>query len=176
MPRLLSTEDFDGSKLGSVQGFDCGPEEWAKYATAWIKAPPDQIGALKSMTRGTSVWLYYDPDDALVGFGSLGTTRWPNFGGGVAIIPQIGIDGAFHGQPRGHGETKYSHQIMDDLVGRALQLDVDHLVLTVDPRNEKAIALYRSFQFSSLSDPSPLGHVKMALLLREPRRDSDVPT
>jgi hypothetical protein len=73
-------------------------------------------GALQSIAKHrTKVWLYFDPDNDLVGFGSLGTTKWPNFPERVSIIPQIGIQSRYHGQPTGAGETKYSHQILDDL-------------------------------------------------------------
>jgi len=40
----------------------------------WIKAPPTaQFGNSK---YETSIWLYYHPDGRIVGFGSLGLTRW----------------------------------------------------------------------------------------------------
>lgn len=172
MPRTLIAEEFSAAKLGKVSGFDCGDEPWAVYAAKWIAAPLNEHGALKAIaTRGTRVWLYFDLEsDELVGFGSLGTTLWPNYAPDrVSVIPQLAIQRQFCGQPKGVGEKKYSHQLLDDLIARA-RLQASHrLVLTVDPANTSARRLYSDiFQFEELADLSPMGHVKMTLLLSEP--------
>jgi len=170
MPRTLIAEEFNGGKLGKVAGFDCGHESWSQYAANWIQAPAGKPGAIQSIAdRGTQVFLYFDEDsDQLVGFGSLGETKWPNFPDRVTLIPQLAIQLAFHGQPQGIGETKFSHQLLDDLIARAITRPPRHLVLTVDPGNDKARRLYLDFQFTELTDRSPRGHIKMALLLPEP--------
>lgn len=169
MPRTLIAEEFNGAKLGKVQGFDCGQQPWAKFATSWIQAPADKPGALKSIaTRGTKVWLYFDLEtDQLVGFGSLGQTTWPSYTEPVSIIPQIAIQTAFQGQPAGAGETKFSHQMLDDLIARAKLSKSRQLVLTVDPANVHARRLYSNYAFVELTDRSALGHIKMSLLLGE---------
>jgi hypothetical protein len=166
MPRTLIAEEFDGTKLAKVAGFECGTDEWCRYAAEWIKAPVNLTGALKSMAdHGTSVWLYFDEEtDELVGFGSLGTTTWPGYGQ-ASIIPQLAIQSKFHGQPKGQDEVRFSHQLLDDLIARANLLQPRRLVLTVDPRNAPAIKVYRDFGFAELTDRTRLGHVKMSLRL-----------
>lgn len=167
MPSTLYARTFTAAHLATVSNFDCGDDPWAASAIEWIKAPVERSGALKSMAdRGNRVWLYFDPNDALVGFGSLGTTRWPKFNEPVSLIPQVAIQSRFQGQPTGEGEIRYSHQIMDDLIGKASEDPPDILVFTVDPMNARAVALYRRFGFIGLTDLSPRGHLKMVLRLR----------
>ncbi|MEX2176863.1 MAG: GNAT family N-acetyltransferase [Pirellulaceae bacterium] len=171
MPYTLIAEEFGESKLGKVAGVHCGNEPWALFAAQWIQAPQDMHGALKSIAQwGNKVWLYFDADsDQLVGFGSLGSAVWPNYQPhAVSIIPQLAIHANFHGKPLGAGEIRFSHQLLDDLIARAIALEPRRLVLTVDPGNEKARYLYREFGFEELPDLSPRGHVKMTLLLPEP--------
>lgn len=169
MARVLVAEEFVETSLDKVKEFDCGTEGYALHATRWIQAASTERGALQSKVKhGTRVWLYFDPEGALVGFGSLGLTQWPEFPKKVSIIPQLAIQQTFRGQPTGEDEVKYSHQILDDLIGLAKTQDTDWLVLTVDPTNARAIALYKSFGFLEFPKRNPFGHVKMGLLLREP--------
>jgi ribosomal protein S18 acetylase RimI-like enzyme len=170
MPRSLIAEVFNSGKLGQVAGFVCGDRPWSQFAAQWIKgSPQDKSSASYGIdNRGNQVWLYYTDDtNELVGFGSLGSTKWPEFNERVTLIPQLAVATRFKGQPKGPGEVKFSHQIMDDLIGRAMLMPSRHLVLTVDPGNP-AIALYQTFEFRELPDRSPMGHIKMALYLPEP--------
>ncbi|MFO0819056.1 MAG: GNAT family N-acetyltransferase [Pirellulales bacterium] len=162
MPRILASDSFSSNHADLVKGFYCGSDSWAVAASDWIQASEsDQFGVFRSIKRGTNVWLYFDPDDVLVGFGSLGLTKWPNFDGAVAIIPQMAIACKFQGEPKGIDETRYSHQILGDLIARARSLKAVRLVLTVHPGNARAKSLYLSHGFQELSDVTALGHLKM---------------
>lgn len=69
--------------LPSVQKFNCGATIWGTQAANWLKAAPPFPGALSSMRRFRNrVWLYFLyvevlGEKYLVGFSSLGRTRWP---------------------------------------------------------------------------------------------------
>lgn len=98
-----------------------------------------------------------------VGFSSLGVTRrkWPPPDGGFAnllIIPMLGIDQRFHGQPP-ERESRYSYQILRHLLYEAGALLKSHLdagrntltllALYVHQDNHRAIRLYTKFGFSA---------------------------
>lgn len=120
MMNQLYVDTFNEAAQHSLGGFCCGPEPWAREATAWLKGS-DSIESMES--RKTEVWLYYTEGDELVGFGSLGTTRrrWPPPQGtheNLLILPMLGIDFRFRGKPQ-DSESRFSNQIMRDLIAKA---------------------------------------------------------
>jgi ribosomal protein S18 acetylase RimI-like enzyme len=174
MPSILVPELFDPNKLGLVRGFECGQESWSQHAALWIKTPPSEgRGALWSMQkRKTAVFLYFDPSDALVGFGSLGKTNWDWPAPGdpkreLSYIPQMAIQIQFRGMPKGPNETKYSRQIIRDLIARSYSHGTDMLGLHVDPQNTAAISLYRAHEFHEIPNRRDKhGNIFMVRLLQ----------
>ncbi len=167
MPQVAIPRRFTAGDLPAVQGFYCGDKPWAIAASQWIGADGNENPpVLASMARDppTEVWLYYSPNEELVGFGALGSTKWPPEYEQNAILVQFAVASIFHGQPRGDGEKKYSHQILDDVIGLAKQTEFHWLLLTVDPENP-AIELYDLFGFERFGGLSPKGQVKMRLRL-----------
>ncbi len=153
----LARKDFHSTLLPDVADFDCGDAEgaWCVEVSEWIRDPD---GALLSMARRkTKVWLYCLPDGRLVGYGSLGTSKWewPEFGSPLSTlfhIPFFGVAQHFRGKPDGEGEVRYSRQIMEDLIAEARAWPAGRLVtpvvtLYVDERNESAMKFYRKCGF-----------------------------
>lgn len=137
---------FTANHLELVQGFDCGDEPWQTEVSDWIKGP-----VLQDMEGwGTEVWLYLSGDGQIIGFGSLGRTRWQWPTGTdrrefISIIPNVGIRREFWGQPPGNRDERYSSLIIDDLIAEAQDRQVDRLPvlgLFVHPANEQAKRLY----------------------------------
>lgn len=112
------------------------------------------------MKRGTEVWLFENTAGDIVGFGSVGKTRWrwPLPDGSytpVLLIPMLGIDRRFRGQPRDPA-WRFSLQIMSHLLHAARQMSsdmarsgtaIEWLVLTVHRDNARAIAFYERCGF-----------------------------
>jgi ribosomal protein S18 acetylase RimI-like enzyme len=153
----LIAVDFSARHLSGVQEFECGEEPWAVMAADWIKQAPPFDGALKSMAKhGNSVWLHLlDPPPAakeqLVGFSSLGLTRWcipPPDGPKreIGLIPMLAIASAYQGKRI--GEIRYSDAIIQHVVDKARQRTYRELCLFVDADNKKAISLYNRFGFA----------------------------
>jgi GNAT superfamily N-acetyltransferase len=108
------------------------------------------------MEKGTTVWLFGSSQGDLVGFGSLGKTRWayPDPAGKkrfLALIPAVAIQRPFWGKPEGPPEHRYSSQILQFLLARAQEMpDVEPAVgLFVHPDNQAAIRLYQRFGFAA---------------------------
>ena len=117
--RISFTEDL----LPKVQGFDCGNEPWEVEVSEWIKAARGAGGAVDDLSRN-QVWLYAIEEGDLVGFGSLGeiSQKWPRGKDPpiqASIIPMLGIDKKYWGQPPGPRENRYSTLILDDLIAEA---------------------------------------------------------
>jgi ribosomal protein S18 acetylase RimI-like enzyme len=148
---MLSRE-FSPDLIGLVQGFDCGDDDWSLRASQWISGPP----VLKSMSRGTRVWLYSTLDGRIIGFGSLGTTTWhiPHPNGEARSITMLAIAREFQGQPVGEAScrTRFSGQIIADLISKAVILGNPDLALLVSEGNVKAQSLYEKFGFVRLPD------------------------
>ncbi len=172
MPYTLRKIPFREELVRAVQGFDCGDEDWARPLAAWIRCsdPANEDGALYCMARRkTQVWLYASEADGFVGYGSLGKTRWNVPEGSatrqyISLIPALAIHRPFQGKPSGAGVVKYADQILDHLrfeATEAVKTDgrLPLLGLFVDPRNEKAIRLYRrhGFRIYSQTSPNPNG-------------------
>jgi hypothetical protein len=101
MPDLLQPVAFAPELLDEVRDFDCGEEPYQKELAAWLLQD-----AIPALARGTRVWLYANQMNEVVGYGSLGLTRWKYPGAdsprtGLIIIPAVAIRRAFWGKPEG---------------------------------------------------------------------------
>jgi hypothetical protein len=171
MPPLLQPAEFSPADLDLVAGFNCGSQPWEVAMSEWIRKPPTAL--FRNSNHETSVWLYYHPDGRIVGFGSLGLTRWTDpFPDGpwldLSIIPALAIQTEFQHLPRHRGEEdnpSFSHQIVGDLLGKALLQSPDFLVLCVHRDNLKAIKLYKHFGFQFMPGPDPV-YTRMLRRLR----------
>jgi hypothetical protein len=168
MSDILSAAEFLPAHLHLVAGFDCGTEMWQLAQADWIKNPPTR--KFSTATHDTDIWLYYRSDGSLVGFGSLGTAQWSNpYPDGprtlLALIPSLALQRPYWGKPK-NDPPKYSHQILADLVGKAVLLGPSLLGLRVHEDNKAAIALYKSFRFVDVPNSKDRGYVRMVLRLR----------
>ena len=165
----LTADIFTEADQEDLVGFSCGDSDVGRACTQWILGSD----VLDSMLRGTTVWLYRNQAEEVVGFGSLGPIRWrwPLPDGSytnLLIIPMLGIDERFQGQPLDE-EWRYSHQVMNHLVYAALQMSseakkpIEWLLLLVHPENHRAIKLYENFDFLLIPDVTrgPAEHVVM---------------
>src|SRR3990172_3201822 len=140
--RLIAVP-YDGSHATLFAAFDCGTTLPAQLAAEWIKGPM----AIRSLRRGNKIWAYFGSSDALVGFGSLGTTKWsmpPPDGEKIelAFIPMLAIALEFQGKPVGcRCRDRFSGQLLSDLISKAAALQLPLLGLFCDPANVKAMAL-----------------------------------
>ncbi|MBX3419566.1 MAG: N-acetyltransferase [Pirellulaceae bacterium] len=164
-PHQLFADELKESDRKDLIDFSCGDETWSRAATEWL------IGSevWRSIEeRKTKVWLYRTADGQLIGFGSLGVTRrrWPPPEGGYAnllIIPMIGIDVRYHGQPSDKN-WRYSHQVISHLRYESILAWNEHvenkksilplLLLYVHRDNHKAIRLYEKFGFDGVQAAS----------------------
>jgi len=164
--RPLFADAFTAADQPFLAGLCCGVEPWAQAATEWINSSE----VLDSIDKhGTKVWVYRnsEKDDAVVGFGSLAATgwqKWPPPDGKrsrLLYIPQLGLDQRFRGYPPDR-EWRYSNQIMEHLIGRAVLLaqqikqekppskHVDLLTLKVHRENAAARKVYERYGFEVL--------------------------
>ncbi len=159
MANVLEPREFTEANLAEVKDFYCGDQEWESAMADWIRN-----SAIASMAKyGSKVWLYYADGNELVGFGSLGESRWGRKAEQfrLAIIPALAIQFQFRRKPDADKQNRYSHQIMRDLIERALPLGHQMLGLFVHPKNIGAINLYRDFNFT-LIERGANGYDKMA--------------
>lgn len=170
MTHELRVQPFSASLLTDVQDFHCGDAPWDVEVAQWIKEPTSGDCAVKWLERGTQVWLYKTDDGKVVGYGSLGTTKWkwpPPDGPreDVSIIPFLGVDCSFQGQPDAvPREERYAYQIIGDLIYKASLHSAIILGLFVHLQNGKAINFYDRVGFQRLPDQDD-GYIKMFLEL-----------
>jgi len=157
----LEVVSFDHSMFSLVAGFDSGDEPWQRELSTWLLEESP-----KEMERGTKVWLYLNSSSEIVGYGSLGTTRWkyPTADSKrtpIALIPAVAIQRRFQGQPSGAPrESRFSSQILRHLILEAKSWpgQPEVLGLYVHPDNHGAIKLYQRFEFEKFhheySDPA----------------------
>jgi hypothetical protein len=158
-PYQLYADELTENDQSELIDFDCGQEPWARAATEWLLGSEVWESIKK---RGTRVWLYRTESNVIVGFGSLGVTRrrWPppdGSYGNLPIIPMLGLDDRFRGQPPDPAK-RYSSQIVSHLRYEAKRLLAENqdsgrettplLVLYVHKDNHAAIRLYEKFGFS----------------------------
>lgn len=153
MPRELRKIPWNDEYIETepVRSFHCGGEYWEREIEQWIKH--DVVEERRRMPP-VEVWLYYTDEDGLIGYGSLGESRWrwPLPSGRrvpISIIPAVGIDRRFWGQPEGPPEGRFSNRIMADLVEEARQRHerVPVIGLYVHPDNRRAMRLYERLGF-----------------------------
>lgn len=177
-PYQLYADELRASDLAELIDFDCGDDPdkpWSRAATEWLLGS-DVWESIEK--RGTKVWLFRTELDVIVGFGSLGMTRrkWPPPDGkysNLLIIPMLGIDRRFHGQPP-DPDKRYSKQILSHLLHEARQLFQSNqnagretlplLTLYVHEDNYRAIRLYEKVGF--ISEPSATRNHLCLMVLR----------
>lgn len=182
-PYQLYADELTEHDRSELLNLNCGDEAWSRAATEWMLGSDvwDSI-----QRHGTRVWLYRNDRDVIIGFGSLGITRrrWPPPNGGFSnllIIPMLGIDHRFHGQPP-KPHPRYSNQIISHLRYEAIQLLHSHLKsgrttlpllsLYVHRDNHRAIRLYENFGFTA----NPSGERGDLLLMVQNLPAIDPPT
>jgi len=168
MPASLQKIPLDEDLFPIVLDFDCrvNPLEpakpWEDDVNRWIKAEPPEDGARLRLKRGdVEVYLYFDECNDLVGYGSIGASRWPDPTQPapvkglpkvpISLIPSLGIQTRFHGDPAGaSSDERYSTQIVEHLkylAWRHTHHRRHYLGLYVHPENERAIRCYRRLGF-----------------------------
>jgi GNAT superfamily N-acetyltransferase len=154
MSRDLQKLPWQDDYVRAVQQFYFGDRYWELEIERWIKHEVTVTIA----QYGTQVWLYATEDDGLVGFGSLGATRWrwplpTDSRVPINIIPAVGIDKRFWGEPSGEGERRFSDQILDHLIYEARQRQDRRpaLGLFVHTGNHRAIRVYERAGFTRFS-------------------------
>ena len=149
--------------LPEVQTFDCGSDPWDIEVADWIQSRAGENSVLEDMRQfGTEVWLHRNEEGQLVGYSSLGQTKytWPvgtKKKETVNVIPFIGVQKQFQGEPRDaeNQNDKYAYQILDELLFYASSKTTRFplIALSVDDRNTRAIKFYRRRGFEDLKIP-----------------------
>jgi len=170
----LRVVEFSAVDLPHVQAFDCGDNDWSLLAARWIKSAPPFPGALKSIEdHGNAVWLYFldaVDEEFLVGFTSLGQTRWPlpppdGPRRNVGFIPMLAVASAFQGKPTAAARGRYVDEMLEHLIEQALRQEYRELCLFVHKDNQRAIRLYERYGFAALGTEDDRGNLKMLKLL-----------
>ena len=162
--RELTHADKDSAEL---REFDCGDCPQDHDVSNFLKS--DCFELLGDPKRPLIVWLYYDEKDNLVGFSSLGISKWqyPDPQGqrlSVQIIPFLGV-------ARAHAGKGYAKQIVDHLELEAIaRQDVsDLLTLFVHVANAAARHIYDCAGFEPYDVPARQSdgelYQKMVLIL-----------
>ena len=179
MPALLEKIVFEKEHLRATAEFDCGAEPWEVEVSDWIRGRGQESVLDYLPLPDCQIWLYTTPEFGLVGFGSIKATRWRwptprDRAITLTMIPMLGIQSRFRGEPHGEGERRYSEQLLDDLAFEATShRDREPLLgLYVHPGNARAISFYRRSGFSdfpkSWIDPhSGVAYQAMLLDLRQ---------
>jgi GNAT superfamily N-acetyltransferase len=157
MRRVLEATPFGLELLPLMRSFDCGDEYWDREVANWINGthPYGVAHAIRNYKRfETDVWLYSTEEDGIVGFGSLGKSKWhwplpTDERVPINIIPAVALARQFHGKPAGDPGGRYSTQLLDHLIAQARKHTDRHplLGLFVHPDNAKAIRAYRRVGF-----------------------------
>src|SRR5665213_2509602 len=153
MPRRLEKSPFAPQDIDLFQTFSCSDELWEREVSDFIQGKSN--GVLLDLERGNQVWYYYTREEGIVGFASLGESkwRWPLPGDSAVplnLISMLGIDRRFWGQPEGPAEDRFSAQILDDVIieARSPALRKPLLGLFVHIDNHRAKRLYQRAGFT----------------------------
>jgi GNAT superfamily N-acetyltransferase len=157
---------FEADLLPLVADFDCSevpgnPTFWEEEINEWIRMDPaTNDGALHYMQQGTHVWLYFNENRGLVGYSSLGVSKWPDPNVlekvprakrvPINLTPAVGIHWKFLGGPADvDPHERYSSKIMEHVIFEARKnTDLQpFLGLYVHPMNRKAIRFYERVGF-----------------------------
>src|SRR5258708_1458016 len=115
MPDPLQIVPFTADMLDRIRVFNYGDEPYQKDLADWMCHD-----SVRGLARGTRIWLYVNSTPDIVGFSSLGLTRW-HFPEPVSpktelvIVPAVAVRQSFWGMPAGPPDERYSSQIMRHL-------------------------------------------------------------
>jgi len=155
-----------------VEHFDCGNTSWATTINQWIRSEE----ALKRVRKkSTKIWLYHNQASELIGYGSLGVTKWSIFSDEpkkpVLILPNLGVQ-------KGHQRQGFGREICMHLIEESQKLYFEgksqgktllpFLGLVVHPDNTDAIGLYKSAGFNTYDhyvEDDGVRYIGMAKLL-----------
>lgn len=150
MPTVLSATELTADLLSVVRGLDYGSEPYQAELGTWL-----DTDAEFAMSRGTRVWAYATPAGEIVGYSSLGTSRWtyPDAKSKketVVIIPAVALRREYWGEPKADDKrNRFASQIMSHLLTNAERWpgEPPAVGLYVHPANNAAIKLYHRFGF-----------------------------
>ncbi len=143
----------------AVTGFTCAkpghPEEpYEKYLSDWITDTGPR-GALAAVRNGDAeVFLYFDENDRLIGFGSINAEDVKDEESGKILyrtytLPSLAVHTNFRGQ-KGPPEARFGHRIMLGLLREInRRCEFTTLLLYVDPANP-ARQWYPTFGFEEI--------------------------
>ena len=150
MTSVLIATELSVDMLSLFRGFDFGDESYHRELGTWLESEAEI-----AMSHGTRLWAYATRDGDLVGYSSLGATRW-NYPAPsskkevIVIIPAVAMRREFWGRPReANRNERYSSQIMRHLLIQAecWPNQPKAIGLYVHPENLSAINLYERFEF-----------------------------
>lgn len=153
---MLFCEPFSVDKLGEVQSFYCGDEEWERRVSEFIKGNEGEPKAITLIKKGkTEAWLYKLQGGAeLVGFGAL-TKRTIKIGDvwhKSTLLTAFGIQKQHQGKPDGPREQRYSTLMMSDLLSKAIAYNRPIWELLVHKNNSAAQKLYERVGFVRIEE------------------------
>ena len=126
MPRLLVFRLLP-EDLALFRQFECGDAPWAQEVAEWIRGEGAETVRTALGDPLSQVWFYTTGAGEVVGFSSLGRTRWrypdrrqPPVA--LSLIPMLGVHARFQRQPADEPkEERYSRQILRHVIGEAKQ-------------------------------------------------------
>ena len=179
----LFADPFTDADQSAMTGLHCGDEPWARAATAWITGS-DVLDSIRN--HHTRVWVFRSESNSIVGFASLGPTRWrwPPPDGSytrLLMVPQLGVCERFRGQPPDPA-WRFSSQIMSHVIFEAQEWaseirktksakkHVELLILQAHKDNRAAYRLYERFGFVAMPDFESSNHIVMSHRLVTPEK------
>lgn len=141
----------------TATSIDLGSEEYDEIGS-WPYVDPFVARLLASDLKSRlvigncRVWIFRDPDKAIVGFGSLDVCDiWNQFTDGAlhAYIPLLAVNPGI--KSRGYGSGILQHLINEAALLARNAMICPNLFLDVYCSSEAAIKLYRKFGFESIT-------------------------
>jgi len=125
------------------------------------------------LQRNNAVWLYFidaADEEYLVGFSSLGTTKWripPPDGPRreAGFIPMLAVALRFQGKPDGDPGKRYVDDMIEHVVQESRKRGHRELCLFVHENNARAISVYSRHGFQTLGERDDRGLLRMLRLL-----------